>query len=204
MKAKTRTLLPWAVSEEELEVERQRLQKGELRAVTVFLAVARRRKLRWAWRNMLTRCYCQHAPNFTRYGGRGIAVCLEWRNSFKVFTQWALSNGFYTDLTLDRRDNDGGYGPDNCRWVTMSENLKNRKVSAAFIAASRRSWATRGAKVLAASIAANSRPVIASNGATFPSTTAASQAFGLDDTAVWKCLRRGPNHKAAGLTWRYL
>lgn len=61
------------------------------------------------------------------YRDKGIVVCDEWRNSYPVFRDWALSHGFETGLTIDRIDSDGNYCPNNCRWVTRSENSKNKK-----------------------------------------------------------------------------
>ena len=62
---------------------------------------------------------------YSRYGGRGIAICEEWLD-FDAFCEWALSSGYAEDLTLDRLNNDGNYCPANCRWVPMSIQSKNR------------------------------------------------------------------------------
>src|ERR1035437_7855266 len=71
------------------------------------------------------RCNDPKTQYYSIYGGRGIKVCKEW-NDFKIFHRWALENGYNYLLTIDRIDNDGGYEPSNCRWVTMAENNKNR------------------------------------------------------------------------------
>lgn len=78
--------------------------------------------------NMIQRCTNPNSTYFPRYGGRGITVCHEWRtrNNFK---KWALSHGYRNDLTIDRIDNDKGYSPDNCRWVTPSQNCCNRSTT---------------------------------------------------------------------------
>lgn len=76
--------------------------------------------------NMIQRCYNPLSPFYHRYGGRGITVCDEWRNKRKNFKDWAMRNGYKDGLTLDRINNDGGYTPSNCRWVTMKENSNNR------------------------------------------------------------------------------
>lgn len=78
--------------------------------------------------NMIQRCTNPNSTYFPRYGGRGITVCHEWRtrNNFK---EWALSHGYRNNLTIDRIDNDKGYSPDNCRWVTPSQNCCNRSTT---------------------------------------------------------------------------
>jgi hypothetical protein len=63
------------------------------------------------------------------YEDRGIHVCSEWHNR-EAFFAWALSNGYTDELELDRVDNEKGYQPDNCRWVTHLVNMRNRRKSA--------------------------------------------------------------------------
>lgn len=78
--------------------------------------------------NMIQRCSNPNNSFFYRYGGRGITVCPEWRNR-KVFKEWAVKNGYAEFLTLDRINNDWGYSPDNCRWVSIKVNCNNRSSS---------------------------------------------------------------------------
>lgn len=77
------------------------------------------------WRSMCQRCDNANHKSYHRYGGRGIKVCDEW-NTFERFRDWALDNGYDNGLTLDREHNDGGYYPDNCRWVSQQVQTNNR------------------------------------------------------------------------------
>lgn len=77
------------------------------------------------FRAMKERCYNKNYHHYHRYGGRGIDVCEEWRTDFGAFRHWALNNGYKPGLTLDRINNDLGYTPDNCRWVTQKIQVRN-------------------------------------------------------------------------------
>ena len=76
---------------------------------------------------MKSRCYNSSGKDFIYYGGRGIFVCDEWRISSGVFIEWALANGYTSELTLDRIDPNGNYEPGNCRFVTWNEQKRNRR-----------------------------------------------------------------------------
>lgn len=77
------------------------------------------------WRCMLNRCTNRNCHEYHRYGGRGIAVCKSWMK-FENFRRWYLANGYADHLTLDRKNNDRGYSPGNCRWVTWVVNGRNK------------------------------------------------------------------------------
>jgi hypothetical protein len=76
---------------------------------------------------MKGRCLNRTDWAYNRYGGRGITVCQEWQCSYETFKAWAIANGYEEHLTIDRADNDQGYAPGNCRWVTYEINNRNRR-----------------------------------------------------------------------------
>ena len=77
------------------------------------------------WCNMKKRCYYKKANMAKYYGSKGIIMCDEWLN-FDNFEMWALKNGYQDDLQIDRINNDDGYSPVNCRWVTAKVQSNNR------------------------------------------------------------------------------
>jgi len=79
--------------------------------------------------NMNTRCSNPNTAYYSRYGGRGITVCEEWKDNKDNFIKWAKQNGYKKGLTIDRIDNNGNYEPDNCHFVTNKINLQNQDKS---------------------------------------------------------------------------
>lgn len=80
------------------------------------------------WRAMKNRCYNKKHPQYHDYGGRGVAVCDRWLNSFE---------NFYSDMgdkptsqhSIDKIDNNGNYEPKNCRWATATQQVRNQRIS---------------------------------------------------------------------------
>ena len=81
------------------------------------------------WNSMKSRCFNPNNKSYSRYGGRGITVCDEWKNDFEAFQKWALENGYTDELTIERKDVNKGYSPDNCCWITAQEQAKNRRTT---------------------------------------------------------------------------
>lgn len=81
------------------------------------------------WQAMRQRCFNPNAAHFNDYGGRGITVCSEWRNSFMSFYQYVSQLEHYGDgdRSLDRIDNNKGYFPGNVRWATAKEQANNTR-----------------------------------------------------------------------------
>jgi hypothetical protein len=78
-------------------------------------------KLYTCWQNMKARCYNKNSERYEHYGAKGIAVCENWLD-FINFKNWAESNGYSENLTIDRINPELNYEPSNCRWLTYEEN----------------------------------------------------------------------------------
>jgi hypothetical protein len=84
-------------------------------------------KIHNSWRGMRERCNNPNHKHYKHYGGRGIKVCEEWNNSFHSFLFWSNNNGYAEGLSIDRKDNDGNYEPDNCRWANAKTQNRNSR-----------------------------------------------------------------------------
>lgn len=75
---------------------------------------------------MLQRCYNENEPHFKDYGDRGIKVCNRWIESVENFFE-DMGHPPTIRHTLERRDNNGNYEPDNCYWATKKEQQQNKR-----------------------------------------------------------------------------
>lgn len=83
------------------------------------------------WHGIKTRCLNPNAPNYANYGGRGITICDEWKNSFQAFLNHVGPRPHF-GMSLDRIDNEKGYCPGNVRWATDVTQARNRRSSLVF------------------------------------------------------------------------
>lgn len=86
-----------------------------------------RTRLHNIWCGMNDRCDPMHKDS-DRYGKRGIKVCDEWK-SYEKFAEWARSNGYEDGLSIERKDVNGNYCPENCEWITLGKQARNRRTT---------------------------------------------------------------------------
>lgn len=83
------------------------------------------------WQNILTRCGVYKGASdrvYRDYAARGITICDEWHDP-ETFIAWAIEHGYKKGLQIDRIDNDRGYFPENCRFVTIKQNSNNKRTT---------------------------------------------------------------------------
>lgn len=114
-------------------VQGSNLKNGHIRSCGCLISESNTKHGQWNTRlyriyhAMKQRCYNPNSAPYPFYGGRGITVCSEWLNDFQAFYDWAMSNGYRDDLSIDRIDVDGNYEPGNCRWTIKTLQSFNRR-----------------------------------------------------------------------------
>lgn len=81
------------------------------------------------YEKMKSRCYNPNCEDYKDYGARGIKITDEWldKNGFENFYNWAMTNGYSDELSIDRIDVNGNYEPSNCRWATSKTQGNNKR-----------------------------------------------------------------------------
>jgi hypothetical protein len=85
------------------------------------------------WKGMRRRCNPIHKERYPTYAGSGLTVSEEWMNSFELFRDWSLSNGYKDNLSIDRINTLKGYLKENCRWTTDLVQNRNAKTNRIFV-----------------------------------------------------------------------
>lgn len=97
-----------------------------------FLTKTTKNRIYSIYRGMISRCYNPKNNRYELYSRKNVKVCNGWLDpddGFYNFVRWSLANGYSSNLSLDRRDNNGWYSPENCRFVTATRQSRNTKSS---------------------------------------------------------------------------
>jgi hypothetical protein len=87
------------------------------------------KRLQRIFLHMKERCYVSKHKDYRWYGAKGIKICDEWINNPKSFEEWALANGYSDNLTIDRKEEDKDYCPENCHWISLVNNAKYKSTT---------------------------------------------------------------------------
>lgn len=93
----------------------------------------RRTVLYSKWSGIKRRCYNPNDSHYKNYGALGITMCEEWKDDFGEFQEWAYENGYEESLTIERKDPNKGYNPDNCIWIPNEYQAWTKKNTAHII-----------------------------------------------------------------------
>lgn len=101
-------------------------------AATKIIHNGKGTRLYTCWNNMKARCLNPNNTHFHNYGGRGIKICDRWLNDFEAFRD-DMGNAPSPKHSIDRIDVDGDYEPENCRWATQKEQMRNCRTNRSVI-----------------------------------------------------------------------
>ena len=115
-------------------ISQSRMRSGKTRScgcyrreqMTTHGCTTKNARLYDIWHSMKERCQNPNSVGYKYYGEKGIKVCDDWINNVHSFFNWSYANGYEDNLTIDREDNDGDYEPSNCRWISITEQNRNR------------------------------------------------------------------------------
>lgn len=100
------------------ELTSKRMKKHGMRSTKIYKK----------WQGMKRRCYEKENRQYKNYGGRGIIICDEWlgEHGFENFYSWAMRNGYRDGLSIERKNVNGDYCPENCCWIPLPEQSRNK------------------------------------------------------------------------------
>ena len=179
-----------------------------------------RKRLSVKYNGMKQRCYNQKDIEFKNYGARGIGICEEWLASPDAFFDWAIENGYKEGLTIERKNVNEGYSPENCTWITMAEQQANKRSNVFVDIHGEKVTLAEASRIIGVGESAiwmrlhrgskidrpkqkPEKPVIRDDGVIFESVKSAAESVGVYDTKV-SAVCKGKRRRTGGHSFRYL
>ena len=94
-----------------------------------YKATFQNQRIHTILKQMRDRCYNPKCEDYKWYGGKGIKIYEEWLSNSPSFEKWALENGYEDNLTIDRINENKDYCPENCRWISLEDNVRYKSTT---------------------------------------------------------------------------
>ena len=160
------------------------------------------KRLYRTWVSIRRRCNNKNTKDYKYYGGKGIRVSSDW-DQFSSFEEWAISHGYSDTMSIDRIDSNKDYCPENCRWITFSENDSRAHKGQIITPEQRKNISEKLKDYYSTRLNPNAKKIkCIETGVIYNSVKEASLSLGLNKCAVQCSTKKG--YRCGGYHWEYI